>query len=144
MKKNPDGIDAFLETLDLSGFEGKQTTQQADEYDVRAMLSFLADRYYLNCFILGQVTENDLPGHLLRGQFTFQKATLAEICKKIEETLDGLGILYHRDVPVDIGPGHVQVSYELLHPQNDSNSRLVIRDTRDMLRNLHEEHTYRP
>lgn len=135
MEENPDGIDAFLKTLDLSGLEEQPTDQDA----IRVMLSILENRYYLNCFILGQVTENGLPGRLLQRQYTFQKASLADICERVEKGLDDQEILYHRDIPIKPGPDHIHVSYELLPHLEDPYSASLIQTVRQIVGKMYME-----
>lgn len=138
--RNP--IDVFLESLNV---EVEQSTPQPDKYKVRVMLSTLDNKYYLNCFILNQVTsgqlsEKDFPGQLTQGQYTFDKTTLADICEKVEKGLDSYEIFYHSSIPVKPGPGHNIVSYQLLHPQNDPYSDYIRTQVRQMVDNLYSGH----
>ena len=64
MGKNP--IDEFLESLDvgIEQTESEQSTQEANQDDIRVRLSKKENKYYINCFILGRVAESELPGRV--------------------------------------------------------------------------------
>ena len=93
-------------------------------------------KLYLNCFILGQVREKDLPGRGLNGQFEFEKTTLADICGMVEKGLEKVEINYHSSIPIKPGPGHTHVSYELLRRSSDTNWFILARDLEKMLTQL--------
>ena len=102
------------------------------------MLSKLGKKYYINCFIRGQVTESELPGsRLQRSQFTFQGVSLVDICETMEAALEGYEILYHSDVPVKPGPEHTHVSYELLPRMEDPNSTSLFKYAKDLLKEMY-------
>ena len=77
---------------------------------------------------------------MLREQFTFSKTTLPDICGKIEKSLDGYGIRYHCDVPVDPGLGYTHVSYKLEPRQADPNSSTLIQIVARIVGALYIEH----
>lgn len=141
MRENPDSIEEFLKTLDLSGLGEEQPIRQAKEYDVGVMFSWLENRYYLNCFILDQATIEDLPGQLLSDQFLFPKTTLPDLCGKIEKSLKGYGLAYSSDVPRGlIGPKHTHIFYKLEPRRNDPQSKTLLQLTVAIVGALYMEH----
>ena len=122
--QNPDGVDAFLESLGLKAEQPaqKQLQQQGGQgLQVRVMLAGLPNfELTVHCFVLDTgVAERDLEGRLLRGQWTFRTGNLAKFCELYEKMLDDCEINYHRSLQVPPGPDQNIVSYKLLKRMND-------------------------
>lgn len=148
MGTNPNGMDAFLKELGKrEGIDVEHTaeeelpTQQTNQDSIRVMLSKLENRYYLTCFVQGQITEDELPGRLLQGQYIFQKASLADICERVEKGLDDREIPYHSDTPIKPGPDHTHVSYELSPRLNDPRGSLLLQEIVGVMGKVHREYT---
>lgn len=122
--QNPDGVDAFLESLGLKAEQPaqKQLQQQGGQgLQVRVMLAGLPNfELTVHCFVLDTgVAERDLEGRLLRGQWTFRTGNLAKFCELYEKMLDDCEINYHRSLQVPPGPDQNIFSYRLVKPLND-------------------------
>jgi len=148
MGTSPDSVDAFLKSLGLEagGPDLEQAVQQGlvtrqpDLYTVRIVFSKLEEEYYLNCTILNQVAEDELPGRILRRAYTFERTTLLDVCEKIEKALEDWDIRYHNDTPVKPGPQHTHVSYKLVPTLEDPLGKEIFSDAKEMVQDLSYEH----
>ena len=127
-------IDDFIESL---GVKIEKPPQQDNGYDIQVAFSKSNDKYYLVCYKLNEANKKELPGKLVKGQYTFH-GTLIDLCKKIEE---GLGeIPYHRNPSEGLlGPGHAYVAYELYNLK-DPRSYSINMYAKDLISQLYEDY----
>ncbi|MEK6837663.1 MAG: hypothetical protein AABX69_03350 [Nanoarchaeota archaeon] len=144
MTTNPDSIESFLRSLgpQLENLWQPQQSQERGNLQVRVMLAKLPNsEYVVHCFVLERgITETDLEGQLLRGQWTFRIESLAKFSELYEEMLEGFGINYHRSVSVRPGPSQNVVSYRLVDRLGDPLGHSLLQSAGDAITVLHNNH----
>jgi len=103
------------------------------------VLTSLDNTYYLNCFVLGQFTGDELPGKIIGGGYKFDNITLQELCSKIEECSNEYDIKCFNEAQKNLTQNNY-VSYKLVPLFGDSNDDMMIRNIRTMIRDLYVDH----
>ncbi|MCH8004136.1 MAG: hypothetical protein IH934_05920 [Nanoarchaeota archaeon] len=124
-------IDAVLAELGV-GVE-QPVQEETINQDIGIRLSKIGNRYYINCCVIGKVTEDDFPGNPLPAQYTFSKSNLVNVARKVEERLGQPNVDYKRN-PTEGFIDNALVYFELLSPT-------LMQDSWGKIRKMHAEHT---
>lgn len=125
------GLEAFLETLPLEEIGRRDR--------IMVMIAKSNDDYMLHCFVLGQLTEQELEGEPVKGlwkQWLFSNIMLPTFSAVIETVLDSAGVLYHRSPPLPPTVKQDIVTYKLLHRQEDPEGRKLFEYATSLLHSL--------